>query len=300
MASSSYKQEFSLFSLLRFRCKNNTFLALCWFRSNRVYFWQEWWWFCCNLLQGLYSVHILTSRTPLQDNWMGVMEQGQIRQPTSQRCDCGPVSSILPPEWERTKPVWFSSGGNLSHPDYQGYMYPAWMQLNYSKKILKASLQNRFGICVTQVCWNIQRPMNDSGTIFLPHCFPSCGKAMERIWGCSQNCRVDQLASSRWVTTQVLSEKRPGQPTYQRPRAASRSQSWSGTRCNGGPCCHCHRPCWWCDGGRLGRWPQKRLCSPPPWLEWLTSDWTRGTTRAGGCSDRISAKTQSERHQSFY
>lgn len=144
MASSSYKQEFSLFSLLRFTCKNNTFLALCWFRSNRVYFWQEWWWFCCNLLQGLYSVHILTSRTPLQDKVMG---QGQIRQPTSQRCDCGPVSSILPPECERTKPVWFSSGGNLSHPDYQGYMYPAWMQLNYSKKILKASFQNRFGIC---------------------------------------------------------------------------------------------------------------------------------------------------------
>ena len=90
-----------------------------------------------------------------------------------------------------------------------------------------------------------------------------------------------------------LLEERKGLLVYPRPRASSRSRSWSGTRCNAGRCCRCRPPCWWRDAGLPVRWPQRRLCSPPPWPGWPTSGWTRGTTRAGGCSDRTAAKTPS-------
>lgn len=117
----------------------------------------------------------------------------------------------------------------------------------------------------------------------------SNGKAFRRV----TKLRSGSASSFEMSYNLSLLEERKGLLVYPRPRASSRSRSWSATRCNAGRCCRCHLPCWWRDAGLLGRWPQRRLCSPPPWPGWPTSGWIHGTTRAGGCSDRTSAKTPS-------
>lgn len=255
-------------------------------------FWREWCWFYHNLLQWLCLAPILTNCTALQGGWSGAWNKD--KESSSQTLKLW----LWPQAQHSASWQWTHQACMIQlRQEHESCVLPGiqliWTQLNCSKNTLNTSFQNRSGVCVTPFCLNLKPPMNDSRTILAT----SQGKAMKRLFR-----MVTELGIS-WINQLLLNESQPEsvreetgtQPTYQRPRAASQSRSWSGTHCNGGRCCRSRLPCWWCDAGRLGRWPQKRLCSPPPWLGWLTSDWTRGTTRAGECSDRTAAKTPRHR-----
>ena len=290
MANSNYRQKFSLFSLLWFRCKNNIFFSPCWFPRNRVYFGGN----------GVDSTTICYSGFAWPPSWL-----------TAQLCKAAGEGSwnkdkesssqtlklwLWPQEQHSASWEWTHQACMIQlRQEHESRVLPGiqliWTQLNCSENILKHLLSKQI--------WNLCHPV-----LFKPQA--------SHEWLKNDSCHItgeSNEKASRMVTelgsgstssfsmnhNPSLLEKRQGQPTYQRPRAASQSRSWSGTHCNGGRCFRSRPPCWWYDAGRLGRWPQKWLCSPPPWLGWLTSDWTRGTTRAGECSDRTAAKTTSHR-----
>jgi len=75
--------------------------------------------------------------------------------------------------------------------------------------------------------------------------------------------------------------------THLIPASSSPQRSWSGTRCSGGRCCRCRRPCWLCDAARRGPRLWTHTGSPPPWRRspiWGSKRWT---TLAAACEGTL-------------